>query len=612
MSDLRPISLCNVVYKILSKLLANRLKKCLDKCIREEQSTFVEGRSILDNAMIAFEVIHALKRRNSGNNAHLALKIDISKEYDRVDWSFLRGMLCRLGFAERWIHWMMTCVSSVNYSVLVNSDSIGPIQPGRGLRQGDPLSPYLLILVTEALSSLVKGAVARGDIHGVQICRGAPSVENLMEVHNIMEILNLYADVAGQEINLSKSEVFFSRNISISAQKDLANIMGVRHVLGTGTYLGLPSLIGRSKKVIFGYVKDKIWKKINSWRGRPVSKAGKEVMIKSVLQSIPSYVMSLFVLLDGIIHDIEKMLNAFWWSGNCNQSCIKWMAWDKLTGPKSAGDLVSETSRWSIGDGRHIPVMGAPWLRGRTEGILSGPQRQDVYGLSVSDLLSPVGKCWNVPLIREMFDSDAGKAILQVLLIVDVVEDKWNWKEEQNGCYSVRSGYRLWRKEVRSPFQGVAGDWSSLWNIKAPPRVKHLLWRICMYCLPTRVRLQQFHVPCSTVCPFCELYMEDSWHVFFGCDVVNRCWQSAGLAHIVDPRKHNFHDATSLIFDICCKEDSLVAGRVAVMIDTIWKNRNNMIWNNESEAHNILGLHALCNWQDWFKAQTHIAREHTP
>ncbi|XP_058755425.1 uncharacterized protein LOC131628603 [Vicia villosa] len=203
------------------------------------------------------------------------------------------------------------CVSSVNYSVLVNTDTVGPIQPGRGLRQGDPLSPYLFILVTEALSTLIKGV---GKSHG------------------------------GQDINLSKSEVFFSRNISISAQKDLANIMGVCHVLGTGTYLGLPSLIGRSKKVIFGYVKDKIWKKINYWRGRPVSKAGKEVMIKSVLQSIPSYVMSLFVLPDGSIQDIEIMLNAFWWGGSSNQSCIKWMAWDKFTGPKNEGGLVSETS----------------------------------------------------------------------------------------------------------------------------------------------------------------------------------------------------------------------------------------------------------------------------
>jgi hypothetical protein len=134
MKDLRPISLCNVLYKMISKLLANRLKGLLDKCVSEEQSAFIEGRSILDNALIAIEVIHALKRKTRGRRGELALKIDISKAYDKVDWGFMRGMLEKLGFSNKWIHWMMLCVSSVNYSVLVNFDKIGPIVPGRGLR----------------------------------------------------------------------------------------------------------------------------------------------------------------------------------------------------------------------------------------------------------------------------------------------------------------------------------------------------------------------------------------------------------------------------------------------------------------------------------------------
>jgi hypothetical protein len=129
MKDMRPIALCNVLYKMVSKLLANRLKVCLGKCVSEEQSAFVEGRSILDNALIAIEVLHALKRKTRGAKGDFALKIDISKAYDKVDWGFMRGMLERLGFSNRWIHWMMICVSSVTYSVLVNQDKIGPIFP---------------------------------------------------------------------------------------------------------------------------------------------------------------------------------------------------------------------------------------------------------------------------------------------------------------------------------------------------------------------------------------------------------------------------------------------------------------------------------------------------
>ena len=133
-----------------------------------------------------------------------------------------RGVLMRMGFSEKWIQWMMMCVSSVTYSVLMNFDRVGPIVPGRGLRQGDPLSPYLFILVAEGLSTLIHKAINRGDIHGVQVCRGAPVVShllfaddcflfcraNVVEAQRLLTILNTYEVASGQEINLSKSEVF--------------------------------------------------------------------------------------------------------------------------------------------------------------------------------------------------------------------------------------------------------------------------------------------------------------------------------------------------------------------------------------------------------------------
>jgi hypothetical protein len=115
--------------------------------------------------------------------------------------------------------------------------------------------------------------------------------------------------------------------------------MGVRHVLGTGNYFGLPSVIGRKKKEIFAYIKDRIWKRINSWRGRALSRAGKEVMIKSVLQAIPSYIMSIYIIPTTTITEIERLLNGFWWGGSNNNNGIRWLAWDKLTVPKSMGGM---------------------------------------------------------------------------------------------------------------------------------------------------------------------------------------------------------------------------------------------------------------------------------
>jgi hypothetical protein len=189
---------------------------------------FVEERSIIDNALIAIEIIHCLKRRTRGAKRVPALKIDISKAYDKVEWGYLKGILEKMDFSEKRIQWMMLCVSSVNYSALVNFERVGPIHPGRGLRQKDPLSPYLFILVAEGLTSLIHKAVSSGDLHGVKICSGAHVVShllcaddcflfcrsNLSEVKILVEILKTCEVAYGQEINLSKSEVFFSRNLS--------------------------------------------------------------------------------------------------------------------------------------------------------------------------------------------------------------------------------------------------------------------------------------------------------------------------------------------------------------------------------------------------------------
>jgi len=199
----------------------------LHRCISHEQSIFVEGQSILDNIIIASEMINHLRCKRKGKIGEIAIKIDISKTFDRVHPNYLFGMMNKMSFHEKWIGWMKMCLETINFSVVgINEDSIEPIILVRGLRQGDSFSPYLFILCTKDLTTLIKRAESIGDLHGVKVCKGTPNLSHLLfaddcccfffftlsvneeEASYFSNILDLYGKALGQQINLHKLEVF--------------------------------------------------------------------------------------------------------------------------------------------------------------------------------------------------------------------------------------------------------------------------------------------------------------------------------------------------------------------------------------------------------------------
>ena len=179
-SDYWPISLGNVVSRIVSKVLANRLKLILPNVISDSQCAFVLNQLITDNTVVAFEVLHRMRSRRSGKKGQMAIKLDISKAYDQVEWTFLQQIMPKLGIDGRWVRLAMETVHTASYSVLINGEPKGYITSSRGIKQGDPLSPYLFLLRAEGLSSLIRKATESQKLHGILSCTNGVCISHIL------------------------------------------------------------------------------------------------------------------------------------------------------------------------------------------------------------------------------------------------------------------------------------------------------------------------------------------------------------------------------------------------------------------------------------------------
>lgn len=352
-SDYRPIALCTVHYKIIAKLLTKRLQPILSDIISINQSAFVANRAISDNVLITHEILHYLRTSEAKVRCSMAVKTDMSKAYDRIEWPFLEAVLKRLGFDGKWISWIMACVSSVSYSFLVKGTPKGQVIPSRGLRQGDPLSPYLFILCTEVLSGLCQRAQTRGFLPGIKVARGSPPINHLLfaddtmffcrsnpkSCNKLMEIINRYGEASGQVINFEKSAITFSSKTPPSVKSAAKLKLGINKEGGVGKYLGLPEHFRRRKKDIFTSIVDRIRQRSHSWTSRFLSAAGKQILLKSVLAAMPLYAMSCFKLPLSLCKRIQSILTRFWWDEKPEKRKISWVAWDTLTLPKFEGGL---------------------------------------------------------------------------------------------------------------------------------------------------------------------------------------------------------------------------------------------------------------------------------
>ncbi|GKU89448.1 hypothetical protein SLEP1_g3583 [Rubroshorea leprosula] len=366
--EYRPISLIGVMYKIIAKLLANRLRKVLTKVIGEQQMAFIGGRQLVDGVIIANEVIDEVKRKKK---SCFIFKVDFEKAYDKVCWEFLDYMMMRLGFNETWRRWISECLKSSSVSVLINGSPTSQFSVSKGIRQGDPLSPFLFLIVAEGLNGLMTSAVEKEIYKGVRVGNegvmvshlqfaddtvffGEASEDNIRVVKTVLRIFEL---ASGLKINFRKSHVM-GVGVAESWQTEMAYRLHCKEGELPFKYLGIPIGGNNRRKAMWQPMIQAVERKLASWKGRYLSMGGRITLINSVLSSLPVFLMSAYVIPKGTLLSIDKIRRRFLWGGGAEERKINWVSWRDVCKSKDEGGLGVRVLRKF-----NLALMGNWWGR---------------------------------------------------------------------------------------------------------------------------------------------------------------------------------------------------------------------------------------------------------
>ncbi|KAL0326613.1 UNVERIFIED_CONTAM: putative mitochondrial protein [Sesamum angustifolium] len=587
----RPISLCNVIFKLATKTIANRLKPLLDHIISPSQSAFIPGRLITDNVLVAFELNHFLKNKRRGKEGHVAVKLDMSKAYDRIEWDFLENMLSKLGFHNRVVSLIMLCVRSVTYSFMLNGKQFGFVKPERGIRQGDPLSPYLFILCAEGFSCLLQAKEHNGDIRGVAVTRRAPKVSHLLFADDtlifcqatkeamrcIRGILEKYERASGQLINLDKSSIFFSSNTTHEDRMEMATLLGVRIDSMPAKYLGLPYFVGRNKRELFSYVRTRVWQRVSGWKEKMLSQAA----------------------------------NFFW--SNTERNKIHWVAWDKMCISKKEGGLGFQKMQmfnvamlakqgWRIMSNPNLlisRILKARYYRDNdflhakigynpsfTWRSILAARYIISKDLRVSDLLDSENGRWHKELIEGLFCPEDATLIQSIPLGQFNWADTIVWHYNKNGKFSVKSASYLAQSialENRSPLDGQcstsSSNWQFIWSTKVPNKIKVFLWRLCREAIPTTSNLLRRRCVVEQACLTCGVDTETTKHVFLECSYARQVWALSNLPWKVINSWQD--DVTIWLKQVRQSLDDAQFNWFAILCWRLWGRRNGLVMENK-------------------------------